>query len=362
MKKLFSIGETLPKRTVLIIELGGLGLVLLLWYLLTVQHESLSINFVSSAPAKTQYVWDGPGGYRSEFSGDNYLGKLEPGTYRFSARIDSSHIIEDSVVLDKNLTEKAIFEFSKDTLDLTLTLSVDADGLIGKGILPQPLAVLRAFRDLHFDSEGKVKDNSIIFETSYSLYLNILGYVEAILFSILIGFLIGLVPFFRAFMSRGMNAVRFIPLSAVTGIFIAWFGIESNMKIQFLSFGIFVYLMPVVVQRIDELQKVYLQTAYTLGASKWQQIRTIYFPAVTSKLIDDIRVLTAISWTYIILAELLNQKGGIGGLIHLSQRQSRLDQVFALLFVIVLIGIIQDRIFSWLDKILFKFKYQSASK
>ena len=91
-------------------------------------------------------------------------------------------------------------------------------------------------------------------------------------------------------------------------------------------------------------------------------IKTVYFPSVTSKIIDDIRVLTAISWTYIIIAEMLNQTGGIGALIHLSGRQSRLDKVFALLIIIVVIGIIQDKIFMWLDKKLFKFKYQGTVK
>jgi len=163
-------------------------------------------------------------------------------------------------------------------------------------------------------------------------------------------------------MSRWVNAVRFIPLTAVTGLFIAWFGIDSNMKVQFLAFGILVYLLPVVVQRIDDVLKIYLQTAFTLGATKWQMIKTVYLPSVASKIIDDVRVLTAISWTYIIIAEVLNQSGGVGALIHLSGRNSRLDKVFALLIVIVLIGIIQDYLFALLDKMLFKFKYQGHKK
>jgi NitT/TauT family transport system permease protein len=110
------------------------------------------------------------------------------------------------------------------------------------------------------------------------------------------------------------------------------------------------------------VKKIHLQTAFTLGASQWQLIKTIYFPSVASKIIDDIRVLTAISWTYIIIAEMLNQTGGIGALIHLSGRQSRLDKVFALLIIIVVIGIVQDRLFAWLDKKFFKFKYQATPK
>src|SRR5690606_13422094 len=123
--------------------------------------------------------------------------------------------------------------------------------------------------------------------------------IEAVLICIPIGFTIGLFPIFRGMFSKQVNAIRFVPLTAVTGLFIAWFGIENNMKIQFLAFGIIVYLLPVVVQRVYDVEEVYQQTAFTLGASKWQTIKSVFVPSVFSKLFDDIRVLVAISWTYI---------------------------------------------------------------
>ena len=223
-------------------------------------------------------------------------------------------------------------------------------GLVGKSILPNPFAVLTSFKELHFE-------DLLVRNTLYSIKLNLLGYAEAISISLLLGFLIGLFPAINSIFSRYVDAIRFIPLTAVTGLFIAWFGIETNMKVQFLAFGIIVYLLPIVVQRISEVDKIYLQTAYTLGATKWQIFKTVYWPFVTSKIFDDIRVLTAISWTYIIVAELINKTGGVGALIFTAARQSRIDKVFAVLFVIVLIGIMQDKLFKWLDKKLFPFKH-----
>lgn len=54
---------------------------------------------------------------------------------------------------------------------------------------------------------------------------------------------------------------------------------------------------------------------------------------------------------------MLNSTGGIGAMIFKSARQSRTEEVFALLIVIVLIGIIQDRLFTWADKLLFPHKH-----
>lgn len=217
-------------------------------------------------------------------------------------------------------------------------------------LLPSPIKVVNALPDLN-------QNDDVIGNTFYSIKLNFLGYLLAILISIPIGFILGLIPLFRGLFSQIINSYRFIPLTAVTGIFIMWLGLGSEMKVSFLAFGIIVYLIPVVVQRIDEVQNVYLNTVFTLGASSWQTIRSVYIPYVFSKIIDDVRVLTAISWTYITIVEMLNKGGGIGELIWTAKRQSRIDKAFAILIIIVVIGILQDRLFVAIDKILFPHKH-----
>jgi NitT/TauT family transport system permease protein len=220
---------------------------------------------------------------------------------------------------------------------------------------PSPLAVVNAIPVMF-------NEDNLIANIFKSIKLNVYGYFFAIVTSILIGFLLGLIPLFRGLFSRIIDAGRFIPLTAVTGIFILWLGIESEMKITFLAFGILVYLIPVVVQRIDEVQSVYLHTVYTLGATAWQTVKSVYIPYVLSKLIDDIRVLTAISWTYITIAEMLNKSGGIGELIWEAKRQSSLEKAFAVLLIIVVIGIIQDRLFVALNQVFFPSKVTENKK
>lgn len=217
-------------------------------------------------------------------------------------------------------------------------------------ILPSPLAVLASLPELHFN-------DFLVRNVALSLSLNLMAYAEAILISIPVGFVLALYTPVGALVKRYIDAIRYIPLTAVTGLFIAWLGISTNMKVQFLAFGIFVYLLPIVIQRVKDVEEVYVQTAQTLGASKWQIIWKVFRPAVLSKVSDDILVITAISWTYIIVAELINNEGGIGALIFRAARQSRLDKVFAGLLVIILIGMLQDKIFTFIDRKLFKYKY-----
>lgn len=235
-------------------------------------------------------------------------------------------------------------------------LTMGEQPIANTSILPKPGDVWTAFGQLY-------TENDLIVNLTKSISLNLAGYIEAILISLVVGFTVGLWPFFRGNFQPHVDAFRYVPLTGVTGVFIAAYGLGTDMKVHFLAFGIMIYMLPVVVQRIDEVKSVFLKTTYTIGATDWQTIRTVYVPSVLSRFIDDIRVLTAISWTYIIIAESLGNQGGIGALIwRVGQRQGRIDKVFALLLIIILIGIVQDRIFVWLDKYFFPHKYQATSK
>lgn len=229
-------------------------------------------------------------------------------------------------------------------------------GWVKPGILPSPLQVVTSFPELHF------KD-ALIRNALHSIELNLIGYLEAVVISLPLGFLIGLFTIPRALLERIVTALRYLPLTAVLGLFILWFGISTNMKVQFLTLGILVYLLPVVIQRVDEVLQVYEDTVKTLGASKWQTIRSVYIPDVVARISDDVRVLVAISWTYIIIAEVINQQeGGIGAMIYKSARASRVDKVFAMLMVIILIGFLQDKLLLALDKKVFPHKYAIGGK
>ena len=223
---------------------------------------------------------------------------------------------------------------------------------ISGSILPSPFKVITAF--------GELFKNNLLGNAWFSLKLNLMGYLEAVLISIPIGFAMGLIPGVRALVSRYFDAFRFLPLPAVTGVFVALFGLGIGLKVHFLAFGILLYLIPVIVQRIDEIETIHKQTITTLGASKWKKIKHLYFPYAMSKISDDIRVLVAISWTYIVIVELLNQEGGLGGMIFISAKQSQTASIYACVLIIIMFGYLQDIAFKGLDKVIFPFKYNDA--
>lgn len=342
---LFKLRGTLSKSQSLTLGLIGLVLFLLLWWILA-EIFSRKVPIVE--------------GYNTE---------LPSMVGQDSARIA---MIRDSILLADSIKVANATSFKKIypvlPTPLSVLLSYPEMTAIGETVTlnsgeTKTLSFGQYIGLLLSSSRQKqnlLKDD-LFFNALRSIWLNIKGYFWAVFIALPFGFLIGLLPIFRGLFSKQVDALRYLPLTALTGLFIVWFGIEDQMKIAFLAFGILVYLLPVVVQRIDEVKDVYLKTVFTLGATDWQTIKTVYMPSVLSKLIDDIRVLTAISWTYIIIAELINRQGGIGSMIYIKARQGEIEKVFAILIVIILIGFLQDRIFVYLDKRLFSHKYYKTS-
>jgi NitT/TauT family transport system permease protein len=229
-------------------------------------------------------------------------------------------------------------------------------GWIKPTILPSPIDVIMCYKTLFVE-------RNLLFNTGYSIFINLGGYLQAMALAIPLGFLIGLIPFFRHLVSKQIEAIRFTPLPATTGIFMALFGLGLGVKVEFLAFGIFVYLLPAIAQRIKDIEtddhlKALKQTMWTLNASPWMTLKHFYIPSVLSRFSMDVINLVAVSWTYIVIAEMVNAQGGLGSMIYMAtSRGSHVDQLYAVLLLIIFIGFVQDKLLKLLDKKLFKFKY-----
>ncbi len=223
-------------------------------------------------------------------------------------------------------------------------------GIVPAVILPSPTDVLRAFPALHFEE-------ALVRSAGWSIYRVTMGFVLAAA-----GghpprdLLMGTFPPIEAFFAPVLDPLRFLPISALVPLTIVWFGIEETQKIIFLFLGTVVYLLPLVVEAVEEVDEVYLQTATTLGATKGQIVRHVLIPGSLPALGEALRVMNGIGWTYVILAEVINARYGLGALITVAGKRSHVDQIFALVIVILVIGVVTDQVIRLVNKALFTWK------
>ena len=219
-------------------------------------------------------------------------------------------------------------------------------GLVPGVILPSPTDVLKAFPVLHFEE-------ALVRSAGASFYRVMMGFLLSAAVAIPLGVLMGTYPPIKHFFAPMLDPLRFLPISALVPLFIVWFGIDDMQKIIFLFVGTFVYLLPLVVEAVARVDEVYLQTAMTLGASQGQLIRHVLVPGSLPAIAEALRVMNGVGWTYVILAEVINAPLGLGALITVAGKRSHVDQIFALVLVILFIGVATDFIIRMINKRLF---------
>lgn len=226
-------------------------------------------------------------------------------------------------------------------------------GLAPPDFLPSPTEVLRGTLQLFLEHDLW----SAIVISSRRIGI---AFLLASALALPLGVLMGSFALVNRVFEPLVAPLRYMPISAFIPLLILWFGIYEKQKIAFLFLGVFVYLLPVVVSAIRGVPEELVQTALTLGASKGQVIRSVLVPAALPEICDSFRVMNAISWTYVILAEAVNPEHGLGYMVELARTHQKASWSFAGLLVIGGIGLLTDFMIRIVCGVLFRWKEEEA--
>jgi len=228
--------------------------------------------------------------------------------------------------------------------------------LISRYVFPTPMEVLRAFGPL-FSERGLLGN----------VYASWLRIGQAFLWCAVIALPLGLLMASFRWLYDLVNPVaapmRSMPTTAFLPAFIGLFGIDETMKVAFLWFGMFFYLLAVVVEEVNRVDTSLLETAYTLGAKRYQ-VMWLMFRASFPGIFSSFRILYDIGWTYVILAEIVNRNGGVGAMIQSAEQFHRPDLVYAGIIAIGVAAFLFRALLTFLEKILFPWRQaaQTASQ
>jgi NitT/TauT family transport system permease protein len=239
--------------------------------------------------------------------------------------------------------------FDMPAIDLGVWCRVSNGGFAPPDLLTSPTEVVRGTLQLFIDYDlwGAILTSSRRI---------LLAFVFASALALPLGVLMGAFEPINRLFEPIMAPLRYMPISAFIPLLILWFGIYEKQKIAFLFLGVFVYLLPVVVSAIRAVPEELVQTALTLGSSKLQAIRTVLLPAALPEIFDSFRVMNAILWTYVILAEAVNPEHGLGYMVELARTHQKASWSFAGLLVIGGIGLLTDFLIRMISNVLFRWR------
>ena len=149
--------------------------------------------------------------------------------------------------------------------------------------------------------------------------------------------------------------MRSMPITAFLPAFIALFGMDETMKVSFLWFGMFFYLLAVVVEEVKRVDESLLETAYTLGASRLQ-VLWLMFRASFPSIFGSFKILYDIGWTYVILAEMVNARKGVGYMVEAARKVLDFERVYAGIIAIGIAAFLFRRLLTFLEVRLFPWR------
>jgi NitT/TauT family transport system permease protein len=212
--------------------------------------------------------------------------------------------------------------------------------------LPSPGRVFQAGVDLFSQLEFTT-------DILNSVYRVMMGFIIAAIIGVPIGLIMGTFKVAEAFTEPVVGFVRYMPASAFIPLFILWLGIGDIEKIAIIFVGSFFQLVLMVAVVAKNVHQDMLETAYTLGAKRFQVIRKVLLPASLPGIVDTLRIIVGWAWTYIIVAELVASASGIGYMIISSQRMLRTGNIIFGILTIGMLGLLTDFFSKWLYNRLF---------
>jgi NitT/TauT family transport system permease protein len=218
--------------------------------------------------------------------------------------------------------------------------------------VPDPVGVLAAFARLWTDYD-------LLGNVFQSWWRIAQAFFWAAVVALPLGLLMGGFRWLHDLVNPVAEPMRSMPITAFLPAFIALFGMDEAMKIAFLWFGMFFYLLAVVVEEANKVDNALIETALTLGANR-AQVLWLMFRASFPAIFGSFRIMYDIGWTYVILAEMVNARKGVGYMVEAARKVLDFDRVYAGIIAIGFAAFLFRYLLTLLDRWLFPWRRASV--
>ena len=226
---------------------------------------------------------------------------------------------------------------------------IPEERMISPTILPSPSEVAASVPQLWFD-------RALTRNLAVSFVRVLEGFALAVLIAFPLGVLMGSFTKVKAAFNPLTVFGAYLPIPTLVPLTLSLFGTGELQKVVFLALAFAIYLIPLFVAAVDNVDDIYLKTAYTLGADRSQSIGRVLLPISWPDIYQAMRLGFGVGWSYILLAEMVDVGRGIGGIIITSQRRGPREHIYLVLLIIVAVAFLTDRLWVAVGRRLFPYR------
>ena len=220
------------------------------------------------------------------------------------------------------------------------------------GILPTPMKVLDGWHDWIFASPGMGLNpylGSWLSNVQYSSMRVAQGFTLAALLGVPLGLLIGWSRLVQQLFDPLIQSLRPIPITAWLPFSIALFGIRDMGAIFLIFLGGFYAIVVNTTQGARDVERNLVRAALMMGASRKQLLYRVVLPAAMPSIFTGLRIGLGISWTAVIVSEMVAVKSGLGYVLWDAYYVGRMDIVLADMVSIGIMGFLSDRLIVFIE-------------
>ena len=205
-------------------------------------------------------------------------------------------------------------------------------GMISSLLAPAPSIVSREI--LRLLVTGEIAPH--LFST---LYRMLAGVVIGGASGAVMGLLMGAIRRLREVADPFVAAIHPLPKIAILPLAMAVLGIGNASRIAVVSLGVFFPMMINTMGGVDQISQIHLDVARNYGARGWKLFRRVLFPASLPMILAGLRIGLNLALLFTITTEIASATVGLGALIWTSWEILSLERLYAVLVVIMVLGI-----------------------
>jgi NitT/TauT family transport system permease protein len=144
-------------------------------------------------------------------------------------------------------------------------------------------------------------------------------------------------------LAGAVSKLRFLGLTGLVFPFTLAPGGGVRLKVVLLAFGMTTFLATSLVRIVGEVPRSRLDHVRSLGASETRVVWEAIVRGTLDRAIDAVRQNVAMGWSMITMVEgIARSDGGVGALLLAENKHFRLAEVYAVLAVVLVVGLAID--------------------
>ena len=199
--------------------------------------------------------------------------------------------------------------------------------------LPRPSVVVVSLYDLFVNK-------NLAYDLGLTLFRIFGGFFLAALVGIALGILMGTSRRIYAVCDIFVAAIYPVPKISLVPLLVIWLGSGNAFQIALSALGCVFPILVNTIIGVRQCDEGLILAARDLGATRMQIQRKIVLPAAVPAIFGGLRLALGISIILIVAAEMQTARYGLGARLQLAGQVLETGQVFAILLLLAVLGIL----------------------